>query len=100
MCTHINIYIYMCVFYRYVYVCVQVPVYMYMGVRGQAQVCSLILLYYAFEDRVSASGVHRQVCTTAFGPSVGVSSPCLCSTFLLGHLPRPAITFDYVLVML
>lgn len=41
MCTHINIYIYMCVFYRYVYVCVQVPVYMYMGVRGQAQVCSL-----------------------------------------------------------
>lgn len=60
----------------------------------------LILLYYAFGDRVSASGVHRQVCTTAFGPSVGVSSPCLCSTFLLGHLPRPAITFDYVLVML
>lgn len=102
VCMHVytHKYIHICVFYRYVYVCMQVSVYMYMGVRSQPQVCSLILLYYAFGDRVSASGVHRQVCTTAFGPSVGVSSPCLCSTFLLGHLPRPAITFDFVLVML
>lgn len=76
VCTHTHKYmhIYVC-FYTYVYVCVQVPVDMYMGVRSQPQVCSLILLYHAFGDRVSASEADRQVCTTAFGPSVSVRDP-------------------------
>lgn len=105
MCAHTYkyIHIYVC-FYKYVYICVQVPVYMYMGVRSQPQVCFLILLYHSFGDRVSASGVHRQVhhCLWSFCGCQGskLSSPCLCNTLLLGHLPRPAITFDYVLVML
>lgn len=78
MYLYMSVYIcvYMCVFVAIcIYVCRYLCTYMYMGIRSQPQVCSLILLYHAFGDRVSASGAHRQVCTTAFGPSMGVRDP-------------------------